>query len=341
MEQEKTDFMDSNAYVTANDLVDGLCVRIDDTDRKYKPKFLFYLKEIFQHLNLNIIRQTERVLLKVNPALKCIDVPDGYLGFSSISAPNRHGKFEPLIINPDIPTDDVVDIGASKKCGCECGCACDYCSSVRNYELISSQVAAIMPGGGMQEFTGTIRKKILKDGSYVREVTMPTQIFNNNVHTDTILQTTTEHLCHLDVKECGCIKESPANERLLFECCDANTIYFDCGGPIRQLPPDSKFYKINQKGNRIHFPASFPYETVLLRFFGDTKTRQLRIPYLAQKVVRFGIMAEHTTFTSPGSRENLTWIRLYAKAQEDLAVDLTQLKSSDFYKHVLGTFRVL
>lgn len=337
---EETDFFDSNAYLSAGDLVNGLMIREGDTDKRNRAVYLYLVKEVFQHLNLSVIRQTERVLLKVNKQLKCITAPDGYMTFSSISVPNEHGKFEPLIINENIDT-DIVDLGASKKCGCECGCSSSYCSNIRNYELITSIVPAKMPDGSFQDFTSTTRKKVLQDGRYVREFTRPVEVYESNIHTSTELQTNTDTLCNLELEECGCIKDTKENEQLIFACCDSVSIAHDCGAPVRQLRPDAKFYKISDKGNRIHFPANFPYDTVLLRFYSDRKTKDLRIPYLAAKTVRFGIKAEYTTFNSPGSKENLTWLRLYGLAQIELAEELNKLKLKDFLAHILGTFNVL
>lgn len=335
------DFFESNAFETANDLVDGLCMRENDLAKKNKPLYLLLVKEVFDELNLRVIRQTERVLLKVNKQLSCIQAPDGYKDFSSVSAPNKYGKFQPLIINPGIDT-DIVDINASKKCGCEvCECDCAYCSNVRNYELISSIVSAKMPDESYQDFTKTYRKKILKDGSYVTEITEPVENVVNNVHISTTLQTRTEYLCKLEIKECGCIKPTEQNEKLIFTHCDAVSISHDCGAPVRQLEPDTKFYKLSSKGNRIHFPPHFPYDTVLLRYYADRKTKDLRIPYLAKKCVRLGIKAEQTTFQAPGSKENLTFIRLYDVEKENLAKEIGKLKLSDFYAHVLGEFNVL
>ncbi len=338
MENKGTDFLKSNAYVSANELVDGMLIREGDTDQKNKGIYLFLLKEVYQDLNLSVIRNTERYLLKVNKQMQCVNVPDGFLELSSISVPNRHGKFEPLIVNENIDT-DIVDIGASSICGCdECQCDCAYCSSIRNYELISSIVPAFMPDGSTQNFTSTIRKKILKDGTYVRETTVPTQIFVDNVHTDTILQTTTETLCNLEIKECGCVVNTPKNEQLIYEFCDCNSIEQDCGAPVRMRTPDLKYYKMNDRGDRIHFPGDFPYDTVLVRFYADRKTKDLRIPYMAQNAMRMGIKKEYSLFN--GGKEYQTFELLYNKAKMDLADNLTRLKLSDFYKHVLGTFNV-
>lgn len=340
MNTKESDFLESNAYVSANDLVDGLCIREDDFDKKKKPKFLFLLKEVFQELNLNVIRQTDRMILPVNKKLKYIDVPDGYLDFSSISAPDHRGQFRPMVINKNIPV-DFVDIGASPTCGCDCGCDCQYCSNITNYEVISSIVMAPVPGGAIQAFTATQRKKMYKDGRYVRETTTPVQRFVNNTLQATELETTTEFLCNLEVKECGCLADTPQNTELIFKFCDSCDVAFDCGCPVVVELPNQNYYNINQIGNRIQLPPNFTHDHVLLRYYADRKTRDLRIPYMAQKPIRFGIKAEETTFTAPGSKENLTFIRLFGEAREELADNLSKIKLSDFYSLVLGQFKVL
>lgn len=341
MKNGEVDFLESNAYVSANDLVDGLCIREDDFDKKRKPKYLFYFKEVYTELNLSIIRQTNRVLIKVNHKLKCIDAPDDYLFLSSIDAPNKHGKFEPLIINKNLPT-DTVDLGASKTCGCDCGCDCEYCANIKNYEIIYSTVTATMPDTSIQEFTASERKKIMKDGSFVREVTTPVEVFQDNVHTSTVLQTTTEFLCRLDIKECGCIKKSPENEVLLIKFSDSYTIANDCGCPPAIIvKSEDNSYNISDKGNRIQLPFDFRHDYVRLRYYADKKTKDLRAPYIAQKAIRYGIKAEQTTFDAPGSKENLFWMGLYNAEKETLAGNIARLQLSDFYKHILGVFNVL
>lgn len=337
--KETTDFLDSNAYVTANDLVDGMLLREDDLDQKNKGIYLSLLKEVYQGLNLSVIRNTERVLLKVNKNLRCINMPDGFLELSSISAPDHHGKFEPLIVNANIDT-DIIDLGASKKCGCdECECDCDYCSNIRNYETISTPVTAIMPDNSVQNFTSTIRKKILKDGTYVRETRTPTQIFTNNVHTDTVLQTITETLCKLEIKDCGCVKKTDQNERLIYQFCDSCSIEHDCGAPVRIIREEMNYYKKNDTGNRIHIPAHFRHDTVLVRYYADRKTKELRIPYMAQKAMRLGIKAEYAVWH--GQKDTQGWELRFNKAKMDLADNLANLKLTNFYKIVVPQIRVL
>ena len=337
--EESADILGSEAFTSARDLVDSICLREGDLDRVNRPLYMSVFKEVYQDLNLSVIRQTKRFLIEVRNNPKRIDVPEGYLEFSSIAAPNHRGLFEPMVVNSNIP-DTYVDLGNSKDCGCECGCTSEYCSSVKNYETIVSQVVVSLPDGTPTTFNASVRKKLLKNGNLVKEVIMPQKNFVNNVHVSTTLQKTDEFLCTLEINpDCGCIKETRENEELLIEFSDAEDIRFDCGCPVRILDTKTHYYKISDNKTTILLEPNFPHDKVLLRCFVMQSTKNIKIPYIANKAMRYGIKLEWAIFNAP--KEVDYWSILYTGAKIKLFDGLSKLKITDYYVHLLGTFDVL
>lgn len=338
---KQADFKDSTAYETAFELVDFMLIMERDLLKVNRPIYLAALKYVFDDLNYSVIRQTDRFVLKVERSpVPHIKVPDGYKMFSSIGVRNHYGKFEPLIVNKDIPA-DFVDVGASKECGCECGCSNSFCSNIRNYELINTPVSLDLPDGTIGSFTATYRKKIMKDGSLVTETRQPQKIYVNNVHTSTELVTATETLCKLEIEECGCIKKNAKNDHLIHEHSDAITVSYECGCPTVEFHEnDANFYKISDDHSRIVFPAHFPYDDVLLRCYVNVKTKDLRIPTQARRAVMAGIKKTDALWNgSPG--EQAKWNREFNAARTELLERVARLKLKDFYELVLGKFDVL
>lgn len=336
----ETDFTQSNAFISASELVDGICMREGDMQKVKKPLYLSIFKEEYIRMNLSSIKQTKRILTKVNTTLNCINAPSDYLIFHSIGGINEHGKFKPLVVNANIKTDNFIDIHATSVCGCDCGCDNAYCSNVKNYELIESEVPKAMPDGSIKIFKSYIRKKLLKDGALVTEISEPVKKYVNNIHVDTILEVSEEFACRLDLKPCGCIKDTHANHTAIDATCDAVDFGYESGCCNRLRVEENANYKINDVGNRIHFPPNFPYKTVLLRYFADTKTKDIRIPILSARVMRVSIKLEHVKW-SKDDNEIAKWTQELKEAVREMNMNLAKLKLVDFYTHVLGVFDVL
>lgn len=337
----KTDYLKSDAYLSANDLVDSLILR-EGGDTSKKPLYTVLLKEVYTDLNLSVIRQTERAIYPVGTGLKEVILPDHTMQVSSVAVKDRHtGKYIPCYVNTQL-AGDIADLGASKKCGCEdCDCDCANCSNVRNYETISSQSSEQMPDGSTKVFTATFRKKLLLDGSLVMETRTLVRQFENNVHVRTELVSKTETICKLDIKACGCIKDTERNKQLLNDTSDAYTVEFDCGCPVFRIRQEElNTYKVSDSGNRLVFPPHFPYDHVLVRTYVMQKTKEIRIPFLAAKPVRLGIKLEEAIFNS-SEREIAKWQRLYNMAKSDLMRNINKIKLKEVLNVVLAKFDVL
>lgn len=331
------DFTQTNAFISASELVTGMCLREGDMQKLNYPIYISILKEEYIRMNLSTIKQTKRILTKVNKMLNCINVPSDYLIFHSIGIVNEHGKFAPLVVNSQITT-DIVDVHTSDSCGCNCGCHNAYCSNVKNYETIQSEVTMNLPDGTPKVFKSYIRKKLLKDGTLVTEISEPVKKYVNNVHTATVIEVSEEFAAQLEIKECGCIADTDANMHKINSTCDATDFAYESGCCRHIGHEDFNFYKIGDIGNRIHFPPHFPHDTVLLRYFADTKTKDLKIPILVARLMRAAVKLEQTKWAKGDTAK---WKLEVYDARIELAGNLAKLKLIDFYTHVLGRFDVL
>lgn len=349
----------SPRFIWGKDLVRDLCIREEDYVQSKRMLYISVLRDAFIKLNLKTEMFTTRVALPVNHDLNYILTPKNYLELSSISAPNHDGKWQPMIISTKVDI-DVADLSLAKRCGCSCGCAQSQCTAVRNFETIYGTMAMKMPDNTTQTFTTTYRKIILEDGSFVEETTVPTQTFINNVHTATGLKKQTKLLCNLDLEECGCIKDTVQNRQNIESACTAIDVPTECGCAAQPegctvysrdglwghsitadadiMKPRDLQYNIDEEGDRIYLPTNFNHDYVVLRYWANTKTKDIRIPFLAKEAMISGIKVITTTFSKKEKGQAEFWKQEYKSNTDILMENLADIKLESFYESTLGRF---
>jgi hypothetical protein len=322
------------------DAIKGILQREGDAMGVNLLRYRSVAKDVFRTLNLSKIRQTKRVWLTVDKRTNSVKVPPYYMFFSSLTIQDDCGRWIPLVINSNIVR-DVVDISQDKNCHCECGCNSSACGQIQNYELVEEKVMAKMPDGTQKEFDTYTRKKINKDGSMVIEKSFPKAMYDGGEWVDTAIAVEEEFLCKLEVKECGCLKETKGNMDKIHECCGDAFFSVECGGTCC-TPQSSLTFNISETGDRFDFPSGFHYPKVLLRFFYDAPLKELMIPVVAKKAIMLGIKAEIAEFDGT---ESLGRIDFYKKSYNQEAEKLHQLLQRfslrNFYEYVLGHKKML
>lgn len=323
---------DSPRFIPGKNVIRDLCLREKDNVQANRLYYTTFLRDAFMKLNLKTSMVVERVALPVQEGMPFIYTPDNYLEMSSISAPNQNGKLEAMIVNMDVKK-DIADMSLINRCGCDCGCTNELCSPVRNFETITGSVTATMPDNTVKYFTTTFRKIILRNGDYVEETTEPTQVFDNNVHTDTLLQTTTKLLCSLDIETCGCLKETEHNREHLNRFCNASNIHTECGCTERHFVPHQK-YEIDEFENKIYLPSHFKAKYVVLRYFSNTKTKDIMVPFFAKEPLMSGIKVMSSKYSNPAEKQY--WDKQYLTDTDDMNEILFKITLSAVYDAVLA-----
>jgi hypothetical protein len=315
--------------------VRDLCLREMDYVQANRMLYLTYLRDAYLRLNLKTNMFTERVAIPVDRSLNYVLTPSNYLELSSIAAPDHHGKLQPMIINPRINV-NVSDLALAKRCGCDCGCSHDLCASVRNFELITGTANAKLPDGSTKAFTTTYRKIILKDGSYVEEKTVPVLNWQDNTHISTTLQKQTRLICTLELDVCGCVKPTDENKQHIEQDCGALSVAFECGCTVLEKPKAS--FNTDEQGDRIYLPSNFDYDYVVMRYWANTKTKDIRIPFMAKEPLMSGIKVLTSTYIPKEQNRAEFWKQIYKENMDTFMEDMSVIKLADFYEGVLGRF---
>lgn len=323
-------------YESVKNAVMNLLQVQGDTSGRNLMKYMSAAKDVYIDLNFSTIKDTKRYWVTVDPATKRIQLPDDFFHFSSLSVLDECNNLETLVVNTNLIA-DIVDISMDKDCHCDCGCHSKECGMIQNYEVIYEDVPAPMPDGSVKVFQAYTRKKINKDGSFIQEETYPTAIYDGNVWTDTRLVTTEKFLCKLEVKPCGCIKDTPKNKECIAACCSPAVFPTDCGCTVCSTPCNVPTYNILDNRHQIQFPSDFPYDKVLLRYYYDAPTDKLSIPRLARKTFQAGVLSFVADVDKNETEYRITrFFKQYHFLKGQLKKRLNRYSIKTYYAYVLG-----
>lgn len=333
---ENNDPLESFRFLKGKNIVRDLCLREKDFIQKNRLWYMTFLRDAYILLNIRTVMLTKRVALPVQEGFPFIYTPADYLELSSISAPDKHNKLTPMIINTDIKS-DIADLALDKHCGCGCGCDHDYCASIRNFETIYGTMDAVMPDATTKTFTTSYRKILLRGGNLVEESIVPEQIFVDNIHVETVLQKNVTILCQLDIKEkCGCIKHTEENRRHIENFCTATDVHFECGCSVKNTRQSEK-YNVDEQGDKIYLPSNFRQSHVVLRYFSNSKTKDLVVPFLAKEALMSGIKKLATKYDPAASKSDKAfWANEHNSDMITFVENLNPIKITSFLNSVLA-----
>lgn len=326
----------SPRFITGKQLVKELCLREEDYVLAKRMKYMLVLRDAFNMLNIKTNLFTKRVALPVDRKLNHVLTPADYLELSSIAAPDHHGKLQPMIVNSSVSA-DVADLSMAKRCGCGCGCTNAHCVAIRNFEAIYGKMDAKLPDGSTKSFDTIYQKIVLKDGSFVEQKTVPVTNYDNNVHVSTTLKMESTLICNLELEpKCGCIKDTEHNRHWIESSCHAASVSFECGCSVRHLPAKAKKFNMDEEGDRIYLPTDFNQDYIVMRYWANSKTKDIRIPYLAKEPMMSAIKVITTTFSKREKNEVDFWKRDLKQKTDQMIEDITPLKFTALYEAVLG-----
>jgi hypothetical protein len=144
----------------------------------------------------------------------------------------------------------------------------------------------------------------------------------------------TENLCSIELKDCGCIEESLENEFKVKEAnldiCCAKQCQNPCG------KTDGKKYNIIFSEGMIKMGINFTHDTIYLKYHADpTSMKDFFIPVIAKDAMIRGIYKtsiEYNSRISDGAKREAC--RLYDLAKSELYVMLKRYNLKNFYKTI-------
>lgn len=322
----------SNAE-SVDEVIRSLMRRENDTMERNFLRYRSVARDVFRDLNLGAIKYTERRLIEVDKNTNSIKLPCNYLKLSSISVIDECDKIHTLIHNKNL-TDDIVDVSAKKDCGCECGCQDSLCGTVKNYEAIIEEVTEQMPDDSEKVFQKITRKILYPDGSLRVSYTYPIRKYTDGVWTTTEDVTDEEQICKLEVKKCGCLVNNDDNETALNACCNAENIQTDFGCTV--CDDGSLEYNFSEQGDRIFFPSNFSFEKVLLRFYVESKVKEILVPLIAKSAYMAGLKFFASEYDDKVPQSRLATFKTgYNNKKDLLALDISKLTIAEVHKALI------
>jgi hypothetical protein len=206
------------------DVIDSLCLRSGDLQRRKKGLYLDCATDVWNDLNETTLRIAKRLKIpvrkkyEVNKRTNSIELPCNFNRLSSVNVVDERGVIHPVYRNLSIH-DDIVDVPAEKNCACEKKCGYNLCNTIKGYVAIQTTVSDILPNGNPVSFNAISRLAVGDNGVVYRENQGIQRVYTNSVWTDTILVTTSTQMCQCETDDNGCICDTEHNVILLCESC--------------------------------------------------------------------------------------------------------------------------
>lgn len=303
-------------FVPIQEVVDIPLLGNSDELRRGKGRLLKWSSYVYDDLNLDVLKITNREFFQINKRTNSIDLPCKAEDVSSVSIVDKRGIVYPVWLNqrlhPDIP-----DVSASKDCACEYKCGHLLCNMIKGYEAVVSTKTDKTPTGEDISFTCVDRKGILGE-IYYEETQYPMRVYVSGVWTETVLHTEQRELCKVELDQNGCVCDTEQNiQSVCGTCCGASQIPFggtsetppcpdatvwsyycnskldwfsiQCGGIERCHNAFNNIYNITDTGNRLVFPHNFGFSKVLVRFYSNQNLKDMKIPMIAVPTFVLGL----------------------------------------------------
>lgn len=318
-----------STFLTIEELIDLPLLGDGDLLKRNKGRMLKWAKLVMNDMELNTFKAPQRQWFNINKRTNSIDLPCPAIDVSSVNVRDCYGNFFPVWKNERI-TGEIVDIAAGRDCACEYKCGYKLCNTIKAYEATTEVLTDKMPDNTDVSFTCVTRKVVDASGNYTEQKQYPQRVYESGVWTDTILYTETIHLCKVEVDSNGCVCDTDDNVELLCgTCSNESTIIpfggtsidppctgidtwkyycnsrmdwfsYQCGQDIHCHDPFKMIYNVSETGNRLIFPSRFGFDRVLVRWYGTTKTGEIKIPLIAADTFATGlIFYDHEYSTNP------------------------------------------
>lgn len=95
-------------------------------------------------------------------------------------------------------------------------------------------------------------------------------------------------------------------------------------------------YNVSEQGDRLIFPADFPYEKVLVRYYALPNLNEIEVPIVAREAVMTGILYYHYQFLAVNDRAEMQVkqqvLQKYAAIQFALIAELNRMTGAEWNK---------
>lgn len=305
------------------------CFLMKDNLLQKKMRFLKLAPDVFQDMEMNVIKEPKRELFGINRRTWTVDLPCRIDELESVSFIDCYGIIHPVFRNERLHR-DIVDIKATKNC--ECQCSSELCNLIKGYVGITEVITVDTPEGGTEDFTCITRKYVTPNGLYREQKQYPIRI--NDYTGEWISNELTQEdieLCKLDVDANGCVISSEENlyklncvgcitscrtevvgnngvgDSFIVGCGSQYDLYRAEAGSLfsRQDYYFNNIYNITDDGKRLIFPVGFPHLRVLLGYYKGIDISDIKVPVSARMCFAMGLAYYDTMLSSDPADQRL------------------------------------
>lgn len=233
------------------DVIDSLCLRSGDLQRRKKGLFLDVAQDVWSDLNESTLRIAKRLKIPIrkefqlNKRTNSLELPCNSNRVSSVNVVDECGIIHPVYRNLSLH-DDIVDLPPEKNCACEHKCGYKLCNTVKGYVAVQSVKSDILPNDTSVNFNCVDRLVVDKNGIIYKETQYPKRIYTDGTWTDTILYTELTKMCECEVDHNGCLCDTEQNIANACESCGIRNFnpqinqknLTHCVGGTAVCPPD-------------------------------------------------------------------------------------------------------
>jgi hypothetical protein len=272
------------SFVSAADVIRKICLRTEDMNMSKARLYASYMSAVWNDLRMDGTKTSVLRKFQINKRTNSLPLPNDCLLLFGVGYEDDMGVVKPLWYNTKIPKHLMSENGVS--------CACETCGdSNMNCKTIStvSEFEEVVSIGE----TDYLKKRIvltMTDGRVIEKITQP--VMTNTPEGDVVEMVTTENeLCRFELKPCGCVKNTEANNenvrmiQTTFCGLDSSPDEYNQHNPI-QLG-----YAIDVTGEQILLSDAYPYNYIVLKYLTNiTHEASFKIPALAEECFIKGIM---------------------------------------------------
>lgn len=272
--------MVTGAYISAQDAIRTLCLRMDDLTLSKGAKYASYLPTVYNELRIDVTHISTIKKFQINKHTNSLAVPSDCMLLFGVGYVDECGVVQPLWYNSKIPQTILFENGVP--CECEsCGGEHDNCGVIDSVDKTEETVTI-----GNDELTKTTTRIVLKDGTIVEKVRQPIATADGYEWVES-----EKELCALDMLPCGCVKKSESNQEILAK--------YDCGcwnlttncGTYNKFMKKELGYTMDITGTQIVLDASFPYNYLVLKYAAHISSQKdYKIPIIALEALISGIL---------------------------------------------------
>lgn len=316
------------SFITRDDLIDFM-VKMDEDEAKRK-KYVAAFPLVYAKLKLGTFKTTVTRKLQVNKKINSVNLPDDVYILTSVGYQDSCLNLKPLWYNEQLKEELLFE--GSSKCSCNCGCD-GKCWQLKSSNTLRERIVI-----NNIAYEKTITINTLGNGSVQKEIIEPILKDTGEV----VMVTSYEEICKIDLKPCGCPKQTEENKCNIDKVNECNTIWVGCEiGPSccteKCMPDNPLGYKLNMQGNQIILPSTYKFDNVVIKYYSNKQAgSQTKIPTYAARLVMLSIKEYVYTFDDKANMQLKGKLGFFGReikmAKDEILLDINKISSTTYSK---------